>query len=53
MHYCALTAGMDAPRAAGNSATVGVESPDGSSGRQHSFNDATGLSTTRAIRFVP
>ena len=53
VHYCALTAGMDAPRAAGGSATVGVESPDGTSGRQHSFNDATGLSTARAIRFVP
>jgi len=53
VHHCAITAGADAPRAAGASATVGIESPDGSSGRQHSFNDATAISTTRAIRFVP
>ena len=53
VHHCAITAGTDAPRAAGNSATVGVESPDGTAGRQHSFNDPTGLSTARAIRFVP
>lgn len=53
VHHCAITAGADAPRAAGGSATVGIESPDGSSGRQHSVNDATGISTARAIRFVP
>lgn len=53
LHYCSITPGADAPRAAGGSATVGIESPDGSTGRQHSFNDPTGVSTARALRFVP
>ena len=53
LHYCSITAGADAPRATGGSATVGIESPDGSAGRQHSFNDPTGISTARAMRFVP
>ena len=53
LHYCAITPGMDVMRASGNSATVGIESPDGTRGRQHSFNDATGVSTTRALRIVP
>ncbi len=53
IHHCVLTPGTDVPRATGSSATVGLESPDGRAGRQHSFNDATGLSATRALRFVP
>lgn len=53
LHYCSITPGADAPRAAGASATVGIESPDGSAGRQHSFNDPTGISAARALRFVP
>jgi hypothetical protein len=53
VHHCAITAGADAMRATGGSATVGIESLDGSAGRQHSFDDATGISTARAMRFVP
>lgn len=53
VHHCELAPGTDAPRATGSSATVGVESPDGAAGRQHSFNDAAALSTTRALRFTP
>ncbi len=53
LHYCALAAGMMAPLLTGGSATVGIESPDGRSGRQHSFNAAMSVSTAGAIRFSP
>ena len=53
MHYCALTPGMLAGRVTGDSATVGIESPDGSAGRQHSFNTPMSVSTTTALRYTP
>lgn len=53
LHYCAITAGMMAPLATGGSATVGIESPDGRSGRQHSFNTPMSVSTAGALRYTP
>lgn len=53
VHYCALTPGMMTNRITGESATVGVESPDGRSGRQHSFNRAMSVNTMMGIRFAP
>jgi len=53
LHYCTLTPGMNAGFATGSSATIGVESPDGRSGRMHSHERAMSISTTSAIRFSP
>ena len=53
LHYCTLTPGMMTDRITGNSATVGIESPDGMAGRQHSFNRAMSVNTTTAYRFTP
>jgi hypothetical protein len=53
LHYCAITPGMNAGLSTGASATVGIEAPDGRSGRQHSHERAMSISTTSAIRFTP
>ena len=53
LHYCTLTPGMMANRVTGESATVGIESPDGRAGRQHSFNRAMAVNTGTALRFTP
>ncbi len=53
-HYCTLDAGAgSATRVTGDSATVGLESSTGSEGLEHSFNAASSVSTTQAIRFTP
>jgi hypothetical protein len=44
---------MMANRVTGESATVGIESPDGRAGRQHSFNRAMAVNTGTALRFTP
>ncbi|MFO0604088.1 MAG: hypothetical protein U0324_12980 [Polyangiales bacterium] len=53
LHYCTLTPGMMATRTSGDSATVGIESPDGRAGLQHSFNRANAVNTMNGIRFTP
>ncbi len=53
LHYCTLTAGAMTGRAAGDSATIDIESPGGTSGVEHSYNAAISASTTAAIRFTP
>ncbi len=53
-HYCSLVANAgSATRILGNSATVGVENLAGSAGVQHSFNTASSVNTTAALRFTP
>ena len=53
-HYCTLDAGTgSATRVTGDSATVGLESATGNEGLEHSFNAASSVSTTQAIRFTP
>jgi len=52
-HYCTLTAGTSGDRVTGNSATVGIESLDGTNGFEHSFNTPMSVSTANALRFTP
>lgn len=53
LHYCAINPGTNAGNATGASATVGIESPDGRSGTQHSFERAMAVSAAAALRFTP
>ena len=53
LHYCAINPGTNAGNATGGSATVGIESPDGRSGAQHSFERAMAISAAAALRFTP
>jgi hypothetical protein len=56
-HYCTLdvgtSTGTQASRVIGDSATIGLETPDGRSGIQHSFDVTNAISTTNALRFTP
>ncbi len=53
-HYCTLTAGSStAARVSGGSATVGLENATGSAGALHSYNTASSVDTTNALRFTP
>jgi hypothetical protein len=52
LHYCAISNAMST-RLTGNSATIGVESPAGTYGTQHSFNTANSINVMNAIRFTP
>ena len=51
VHYCTLMGTSSA--VTGTGATVGIEAPDGMSGRQVGHNTAGTLSTTTAYRFTP
>jgi hypothetical protein len=53
LHYCTLTPGMQPNRASGESATIGIESPDGRAGVQFAFNRANAVNTMNALRFTP
>ena len=54
LHYCSLTSPPDPQNAvSGGSATVGLESPNGLTGAQHSFNQGLSVTSTTAIRFTP
>ena len=53
LHYCTLTPGRMANRVTGESATIGIESPDGRGGVQHAFNRANAVNTMSALRFTP
>jgi hypothetical protein len=52
LHYCAGMPATDA-RVNGSSATIGIESPDGTAGVQYSFNTASVTWGTTALRFTP
>jgi hypothetical protein len=52
LHYCAIANPMSAA-STGGSATIGVESPSGTTGTQHSFNTPNSIDTMNAIRFTP
>ena len=53
-HYCSLVAGTgSAATTTGGSATIGLESPTGAEGVQHSNNVASSVSTANALRFTP
>ena len=53
-HYCSLAAnGATTNRETGATATVGVENEAGTLGVQHSFNTASSVNTTDALRFTP
>lgn len=51
-HYCGMSPPDDS-QATGGSATIGLESIDGSKGSQFSFNTASSAKTGTALRFVP
>ncbi len=54
LHYCTLAAnGGDVNRTSGSSATVGLESLDGSRGVEHSFDTPSSISTGLGLRFTP
>jgi hypothetical protein len=50
-HYCGMAAGSTL--ATGGSATIGIEDPTGADGTQHSFNTASSVSDSGALRFTP
>jgi hypothetical protein len=53
-HYCNLAAnGGSTTDVSGAGATIGIESPTGADGVQHSNNTANSVNTTDAIRFTP
>ncbi|MDP1922205.1 MAG: hypothetical protein Q8L14_38560 [Myxococcales bacterium] len=54
LHYCTLAAnGGDVNRTSGSSATVGLESLDGTRGAEHSFDTPGSISTGLGVRFTP
>jgi hypothetical protein len=54
IHYCSLAAnGGDVARTSGGSATVGIESADGTRGLEHSLNTANSIMTGLGLRFTP
>jgi hypothetical protein len=53
LHYCTLTPGMSGDRVTGNSATIGIESADGTDGFLHSFQTPAAISTAGGLRFAP
>lgn len=54
LHYCTLAAnGGDVNRTSGSSATVGLESLDGTRGAEHSFDTPSSISTGLGLRFTP
>ena len=53
-HYCTLNAnGATSGFVTGNSATVGIEALNGTSGTQHSSNQMNAINTMSGIRFTP
>jgi hypothetical protein len=51
-HYCTMTPADDA-RVTGDSATVGLQNGTGTLATQHSYDTATSVGTTNALRFTP
>jgi len=54
LHSCTLAVNAgDALRTSGGSATVGLESLDGTRGVEHSFDTPSSISTGLGLRFTP